>query len=80
MIKKGDEIDARNSPNLPKTYYENVAILFNSSEVLSSRNFSLEYGEPFQQKVDLRPPHSRYHVTGESVKQHMIKVRGFFWI
>ena len=72
------ELDARNSPNLPTTFYENVAMLFNSSEVLSSRNFSLEYGEPFQEKIYLRTPHSRYYVTKKSVKQHMTKVRGVF--
>lgn len=71
-------IDARNSPLLPKSYWEKVADLYNSANVISSRNLSTQYGEPFHECVLLKQPSRENSMTGESVKQFFNKQRGAF--
>ena len=71
-------ICARNSSQLPKTYWEKVADMYNSATVISSRKLSTEYGEPFQESVQLKQPLKKKYMTGESVKNFMNKQRGAF--
>ena len=65
------ELDGRNSPDAPKSYYENVADLHNSDEVITSTVFSDDYGEPFHEPKQLLPVPNEHHVTGQSVKESM---------
>ena len=72
------EIDAKNSNKLPPTYAHCVAQLFNSNVIIRSKALSCEYGPPFHEEVELRPPKKEHHLQGEPVRQNMVKDRGVF--
>ena len=70
------EIDGRNSPHAPKSFYEKVADLHNSSVILYSVILGESYGEPFHERKELGPVLKENHVTGQSVKETMNTTKG----
>ena len=71
-------LDAKNSPKLPKTFWQLVAELYNSDKILKSRLLDKNYGDPFHEQVDLMPPGEKNFVTAESVEQRCVKFQGTF--
>lgn len=52
--------------------------MYNSEQILKSSVLAAEYGEPFEKEVQLYPPSEEHRVTGETVRQKMVKDRGLF--
>jgi hypothetical protein len=71
-------LDAKNSPVLPSSYYQQVADMFNSNIVLQSKSLSDSYGSPFEESVELNPPTQEHRITGEEVQNKMVKMRATY--
>jgi hypothetical protein len=66
--------------NAPPSYYDKVANLDNSEDILYTINMGTDYGEPFHEVIVLKP-HGGPKTTGYDVKQHVYDMkRPFNWI
>lgn len=73
------EIDARNSSKAGRSYYDEVAKMYNSETVLFSVDMGTDYGEPFQESFQLNQ--TAKTITGAIVKEYILSwKRPFIWI